>query len=55
VWLPAGAWVDAWSGAEVAGDATIRCAAPRDRLPVFVRAGAHVADAFADADGDTAA
>lgn len=48
VWLPAGAWIDAWSGAEVAGDATIRCAAPRDRLPVFVRAGARVAEAFMD-------
>jgi alpha-D-xyloside xylohydrolase len=55
VWLPAGAWVDAWSGSQVAGDTTIRCAAPRDRLPVFVRAGARVAGAFADMLTDSAA
>ena len=55
VWLPAGAWVDAWTGAQLAGDATIRCAAPRDRLPVFVRVGASVAGAFADAQTDSCA
>ena len=46
VWLPAGAWVDAWTGTTMAGDATVRCAAQLDRIPVFVRAGAAVAAVF---------
>lgn len=46
VWLPAGNWVDAWTGEARAGDASVRCAAPIDRIPVFMRAGAVVASAF---------
>jgi alpha-D-xyloside xylohydrolase len=49
VWLPAGEWVDAWSGVTVNGGTTIHCNAPLARLPVFVRAGAGVAAAFVEA------
>ncbi|WP_343525540.1 glycoside hydrolase family 31 protein [Sphingomonas sp.] len=48
VWLPEGDWIDAWTGRPEAGGKTTRCAAPIERLPVFVRAGALVAQAFAD-------
>lgn len=48
VWLPAGQWVDAWSGATWAGGVTVSCAASIERIPVFVRAGAAVAAVFAD-------
>ncbi len=48
VWLPAGEWIDAWTGAQVTGGTTITSAAPIERMPVFVRAGAVVAGAFAD-------
>ncbi len=40
VTLPAGEWVDWHTGARVAGGRTIACAAPLDRIPLFVRAGA---------------
>jgi len=46
VWLPAGAWIDAWTGARVDGTATISCPTPIERMPVFVRAGAGVASVF---------
>lgn len=36
--LPPGAWVDLWSGAELAGGRVFRAAAPLDVIPVFVRA-----------------
>jgi alpha-D-xyloside xylohydrolase len=49
LWLPDGAWVDAWTGAAVAGGTTVHCAAPLGTIPVFVRAGADVATAFAGA------
>lgn len=43
VYLPAGAdWTDAWTGSPYAGGATITAAAPPDRIPVFLRAGADV-------------
>ena len=48
VYLPAGDWIDGWSGAAMAGGSVHRCAAPIDRIPVFVRAGAAVAGAFTD-------
>jgi alpha-D-xyloside xylohydrolase len=48
VWLPEGDWIDAWTGTPEAGGRTIRCAAPIERLPVFVRAAATVAQAFQD-------
>lgn len=39
VYLPQGAWVDFWSGAQFHGAQIVEVAAPRDRLPLFVRAG----------------
>ncbi len=48
VYLPAGAWIDGWTGAATTGGSVHRCAAPIDRIPVFVRAGARVAGAFTD-------
>jgi alpha-D-xyloside xylohydrolase len=42
VYLPPGRWVDAWTGAEFMGGATISAAAPLDRIPVFLRSGARV-------------
>jgi alpha-glucosidase (family GH31 glycosyl hydrolase) len=38
VYLPAGGWIDAWSGAELAGGRVATCEAPLDRIPVFVDA-----------------
>jgi len=40
VYLPQGVWFDANSGALIAGGRTITAAAPREELPLFVRAGA---------------
>ncbi|GAB2971990.1 glycoside hydrolase family 31 protein [Saccharothrix stipae] len=41
VYLPAGTdWTDAWTGAPAVGGTTVDAAAPLDRIPVFVRAGA---------------
>lgn len=40
VYLPAGKWVDWWTGAVYDGPANIRVHAPLDTLPLFVRAGA---------------
>jgi len=43
VYLPAGAsWHDANTGRRISGGQTIRAAAPRERMPLFVRAGAIV-------------
>jgi alpha-D-xyloside xylohydrolase len=43
VYLPAGAgWYEAESGRRFAGGAEITAAAPRERMPLFVRAGAIV-------------
>jgi alpha-D-xyloside xylohydrolase len=43
VYLPAGTdWYDFWTGAAVGGGQTIDAAAPYDRLPLYVRAGAIV-------------
>jgi alpha-D-xyloside xylohydrolase len=39
LYLPAGQWVDFWTGAPVAGAQSIEAAAPLDRLPLYVRAG----------------
>ncbi|HEX3076506.1 MAG TPA: TIM-barrel domain-containing protein [Lachnospiraceae bacterium] len=40
VYLPKGAdWYDYWTGAYYVGGQSIRCKAPLDRLPLFVRAG----------------
>jgi len=40
VYLPAGAWVDAWTGEASAGPSSIVRRAPIDEIPVFIRAAA---------------
>ncbi len=40
VYLPAGAWIDLWTGEARAGGRVVRCDAPLERIPVHVRAGA---------------
>ncbi|QJA00295.1 TIM-barrel domain-containing protein [Leifsonia sp. PS1209] len=40
VYLPAGSWVDAWTGEQFAGGATVTVDTPLDAIPVFVRAEA---------------
>jgi alpha-D-xyloside xylohydrolase len=40
VYLPAGEWVDYWTGAQTTGGQTIVVDAPVDVIPVYVRAGA---------------
>ncbi|MCL9997925.1 MAG: DUF5110 domain-containing protein [Erythrobacter sp.] len=40
VYLPQGDWFDANSGARITGGRTVTAAAPREELPLFVRAGA---------------
>jgi hypothetical protein len=46
VYLPPGRWIDPWSGADCEGPATVNVEAPLERIPIFVRAGATVADAL---------
>lgn len=38
VYVPDGAWVDPWTGAQVDGGRVVESVTPRDRVPVFVRA-----------------
>lgn len=38
--LPPGDWLDFWTGERFTGPQTVEAAAPLDRIPVFVRAGA---------------
>jgi alpha-D-xyloside xylohydrolase len=40
VYLPEGAWIDYWTGKQLAGRRTIVAATPLDRIPLYVRAGA---------------
>jgi alpha-D-xyloside xylohydrolase len=40
VYLPAGGWLDYWTGKPVAGGQTVVAEAARDSIPVYVRAGA---------------
>jgi hypothetical protein len=41
IYLPAGKWIDYWDGAEFNGSTTLNgYAAPLEKLPMFVRAGA---------------
>ena len=41
IYLPAGKWIDYWDGTELNGSTTLNgYAAPLDKLPMFVRAGA---------------
>jgi alpha-glucosidase (family GH31 glycosyl hydrolase) len=55
--LPRGEWIEAWSGARVAGGAVVEAPAPLHATPVWVRAGALVvtypADHVARGLGDT--
>jgi hypothetical protein len=57
--LPAGDWIDYWTGEEIAagGDTTVAAAAPLGRIPVWVRRGAllvtYPADHVAAGLGDT--
>jgi alpha-glucosidase len=39
VYLPAGTWVDFWTGARLEGGMMVRAAAPLETVPLFVRAG----------------
>jgi alpha-D-xyloside xylohydrolase len=39
VYLPAGAWIDYWTGAQIPGGKTIVVDAPVDTIPLFVRQG----------------
>jgi alpha-D-xyloside xylohydrolase len=40
VYLPAGLWIDYWTGASIAGGKTLLVDAPPDRIPLYVRQGA---------------
>ena len=40
VHLPAGRWIDAWTGADFTGPRLVRCDVPLGAIPVFVRAAA---------------
>jgi alpha-glucosidase (family GH31 glycosyl hydrolase) len=42
LWLPRGDWVDFWSGERLRGGREVVAAAPLERIPAFVRAGAIV-------------
>lgn len=42
VYLPAGGWYDFWSGERVSGGKDVEAAAPLEREPLYVRAGAIV-------------
>ena len=42
LYLPDGQWQDFWTGAPVVGGQWHTVAAPLDRIPVFVRAGAEI-------------
>jgi alpha-glucosidase (family GH31 glycosyl hydrolase) len=46
VYLPAGTWIDYWSGERVKGARSIRRRRPATKLPLYVRAGAAFADNF---------
>jgi 1,3-alpha-isomaltosidase len=56
VYLPAGQWVDAWTGIAHAGPTTIERAVPLEIIPVYVRAAAwdSLRDAFQPAALETA-
>jgi hypothetical protein len=55
--LPPGDWIEAWSGARVAGGGVVEAPAPLHAIPVWVRAGAlvvtHPAEHVARGLGDT--
>ena len=40
VYLPAGQWIDYWTGAEQVGGRNIRVTCPLEQMPIYVKAGA---------------
>ena len=40
VYLPKAAWYDFWTGEKLAGEQAVQSAAPLDKLPLYIRAGA---------------
>jgi alpha-D-xyloside xylohydrolase len=46
VYLPAGTWIDYWSGDRVEGGRSVARPRPADELPLYVRAGSAFADNF---------
>ena len=50
VYLPEGVWRDAWTGERIEGGGDVTCHAPVERIPVFVRDDAGVAQAFEEND-----
>ncbi|HEY3783104.1 MAG TPA: TIM-barrel domain-containing protein [Fimbriimonadaceae bacterium] len=42
-WIPPGSWVDAWTGAEIAGPQTLEIECDNRLTPIFVRSGALIA------------
>ncbi len=42
VYLPAGTWIDYWTGEALAGPRYVEVIAPLDRIPIYVRGGAVV-------------
>ncbi|MBB3107999.1 alpha-glucosidase [Paenibacillus phyllosphaerae] len=44
VYLPAGEWIDYWSGERFAGGQHVMAHAPLERMPIYVRAGAVIAE-----------
>jgi alpha-D-xyloside xylohydrolase len=50
LYLPAGQWHDLWSGQAYAGAQWVEVAAPLDRIPAFVRAGALIPLNLGDAE-----
>ena len=53
VYLPDGAWVDAWTGASLSGPVELERGTPLDEIPVYVRASAWggLEPVFRDASG----
>jgi alpha-D-xyloside xylohydrolase len=52
VYLPAGqTWIDFWTGAAYEGGRQIQAAAPKDRIPLYVKAGA-IIPAYTDCSKD---
>jgi len=45
VWIPPGTWMDAWTGAAFAGPLWVIHTCPLDRMPIYLRSGAVIAQA----------
>jgi hypothetical protein len=57
-WLPRGSWINFWTGEEAEGGGVVETAAPRERIPAWVRRGSilltHPAEHVARGLGDAA-